>query len=170
MALKNIYLALWGLIAMRKADLLFLSLLRQDARQTLTAISKKTRIPISTLYDKLKHQEQEFIMKHTTIVNFTKLGYNCRAKIMFAAIKEDREKLRSFLSEHGSINSLFKINNGFDFMVEGIFQTVNELEDFVEMIESTFKISEKKIFYIIEDVKRESFLARPELVQNYTGG
>ena len=151
---------------MKRSDMLFLSLLRQDARQTLTAISKKTRIPISTLYDKLRQQEKSLILKHTTLVDFSKLGYNCRAKIMLTTQKEERDKLRGYLKEHHSINSLFKINNGFDFLAEGIFQNVKDLEDFIEKLELDFRISEKKVFYVIEDVKRECFLAKPEHLQS----
>jgi DNA-binding Lrp family transcriptional regulator len=147
---------------MKRSDLIFLSFLRQDARQTLTAISRRTKIPISTLYDKLRQHEKDLILKHTTLIDFSKLGYNCRAKIMLVGQKDERERLRSYLSEHRNINSLYKINNGFDFLAEGIFQNVKELEDFLEQMEASFTINEKKIFYVIEDLKRECFLSRPD--------
>ncbi len=149
---------------LRKTDLLFLTFLRQNARETLTRISKKTGIPISTLYDKLRQQEKSLIMKHTTLIDFTKLGYNSRANIMLSTAKEDRDKLRSYLKEHSSINSLYKVNNGYDFMAEGVFENVKELEDFIEELEEKFNLQEKKVFFIIEDVKRENFLSRPELL------
>lgn len=152
---------------LKKSDLLFLTFLRQDSRQTLTRISKKTRIPISTLYDKLRQHEKNLILKHTTLIDFSQLGYNSRAKIMLSVVKEDRDKLRSFLKEHSCINSLFKINNGYDFLAEGIFENVKELEDFLEMLEEKFKLQDRKVFYIIEDVKRESFMARPELSNQF---
>jgi DNA-binding Lrp family transcriptional regulator len=147
---------------MKNSDLLFLSFLRQDARRTLTDISKKTRIPISTLYDKLKCQEKDLIMKHTTLIDFAKLGFNCRAKILLSTSRDEKDKLKNYLNEHPCINSLFKINNGFDFLAEGIFLNIKELEEFMENIEQKFRISEKKTFYVIEDVKRECFMARPE--------
>jgi DNA-binding Lrp family transcriptional regulator len=103
-------------------------------------------------------------MKHTTLIDFTKLGYNSRANIMLSTAKEDRDKLRSYLKEHSSINSLYKVNNGYDFMAEGIFENVKELEDFIEELEEKFNLQEKKVFFIIEDVKRENFLSRPELL------
>jgi len=150
---------------MKRSDVLFLSFLRQDARQTLTNISRKTRIPISTLYDKLKQQEHTWILKHTTLIDFAKLGYNCRAKIILSVIKEDKERVRNFLKEHASINSLYKINNGYDFMVEGIFENVKLLEAFLDQLDSEFGITEKKVFYVIEDIKRECFLSKPEYLQ-----
>jgi DNA-binding Lrp family transcriptional regulator len=149
---------------MKRSDLLFLTLLRQDARQTLTAMSRKTNIPISTLYDKLKTHEKGVITRHTTLLDFAKLGYNCRAKIMLACTVQDKDKLRQYLKESGCINSLFKINNGFDFMAEGIFESVNALDSFIEGLEKLFTIVEKKVYYVIEDIRRENFLARPEQV------
>ena len=148
----------------RKSDLLFLTFLRQNARQTLTSISKKTKIPISTLYDKLKQHEKTLILKHTTLVDFSKLGYNSRAKIMISSSKEDRDKLRGFLVSYPRINSLFKINNGYDFLAEGVFRNIKELEEFLELLEEKFCIKDKKVFYIIDEVKRESFLSSPETV------
>jgi len=103
-------------------------------------------------------------MKHTTLIDFTKLGYNSRANIMLSTSKEDRDGLRSYLKEHSSINSLYKINNGYDFMAEGVFENIKELEDFMEELEGKFNLQEKKVFFVIEDVKRENFLSRSELM------
>ncbi|KYK26833.1 hypothetical protein AYK26_04575 [Euryarchaeota archaeon SM23-78] len=158
-----------GEYVIKRSDLLFLTHLRQDSRQTLTKISRKTKIPISTLYDKLRQHEQNLILKHTTLIDFNKLGYNSRAKIMLSTAKEDRDKLKSYLKEHQSINSLFKINNGYDFLAEGVFENVKELEDFLEMLEDKFKLKDKKVFYVIEDIKRENFLARPEVMPQVVG-
>lgn len=149
---------------LKKSDLLFLTYLRQDSRQTLTKISRKTKIPISTLYDKLRQHERSLILKHTTLIDFNKLGFNSRAKIMLAIAREDRDKLKSFLKEYQCINSLYKVNNGYDFLAEGVFENVKELEDFLELLETKFRIQDKKVFYVIEDIKREGFLARPGLV------
>lgn len=153
---------------LKKSDILFLTFLRRDARQTLTKISKQTRIPISTLYDKLRQHEKNFVFKHTTLIDFSKLGYNSRAKILLSTLKEERDKLKNFLKEHPSINSLFKINNGYDFLVEGVFENVRELEDFMELLDEKFDLQQKKVFYIIEDLKREEFMANPERIQELT--
>lgn len=142
---------------------LLLRYLRQNARQRLTTISKKTRIPISTLYDKLKAFQNQFIQKHTTLVNFNALGYQCRAVSFLKVDIQERNLLKDALSKHESVNSLYQVNNGFDFMVEGVFRTVKELEDFLESLAHRFSIKSQQNYYIIEDIKREGFLADPEL-------
>ena len=145
----------------KPSDLKLISYLRKNARQTLTNISKKTRIPISTLYDKLKLHEGNIILKHTTLLDFAKLGFNCRANVLLRTDREHREKLGSYLKVHPLINNLYKINNGFDFLAEGIFCHVKDLEDFVDELEKNFPLEEKKTHYIIEDLKREEFMPDP---------
>jgi DNA-binding Lrp family transcriptional regulator len=142
----------------KNSDLKLISHLRKNSRQTLTEISKETRIPISTLYDKLKVHENSVILKHTTLLDFSKLGFNCRANILLKAAREERDKLGSYLKAHPSINNLYKINNGYDFLAEGVFYNVKELEDFMDTLDKTFPIEEKKTHYVIEDLKREEFL------------
>jgi len=142
----------------KNSDLKLIAYLRRNARQTLTEISKKTRIPISTLYDKLKLHEHSVILKHTTLLDFAMLGFNCRANILLKSEREERDKLGSYLKVHPAINNLYKINNGFDFLAEGVFSNVKELEDFVDILEKTFPIAEKKMHYVIEDLKREEFM------------
>lgn len=150
---------------MDEKDIIFLTHLRSNARETLTMISKKTRIPISTLYDRLKAHERDLISKHTTLIDFAKLGYLCKAHIMIKVDIEDRDDIKTFLLCQNSVNSLFKINNGYDFLIEGVFKHVKEMEDFLEILERKFKILERDTYYIIEDIKREAFMSDPELTE-----
>jgi DNA-binding Lrp family transcriptional regulator len=147
-------------------DALFLTHLRKNARETLTIISKRTNIPISTLYDRLKAHEKTIITKHTTLINFTKIGYLCKANIAIKTDIKDRDTIKDFLMTQNAVNSLYKINNGYDFLIEGIFKHIKEMEDFVENIERKFNIKEKNVHYIIEDLKREGFLSEPELTKS----
>ncbi len=139
-------------------DLLLLTNLRQNARETLTRLSKKTNIPISTIYDKLKLYNGDIIKKHTSIIDFAKLGYNARVNVMLRVDKEQRNDIKDFLARRDCINSVFKINNGFDFIVEGIFKDIREVEDFIEIIENKFKIKSKQVYYIVDEIKREGFM------------
>ncbi|MBN2052726.1 hypothetical protein JW756_04450 [Candidatus Woesearchaeota archaeon] len=148
---------------LRQTDLRLIAELRKNARETLTNISKNIKIPISTLYDKLKAHEESVIMKHTTLLDFASLGFSCRANIMLRTGRENREQLGSYLKACAAINNLYKINNGYDFLAEGIFTNVKELEDFLEELETKFELQEKKTHYIVEDLKREEFMSRNAL-------
>lgn len=144
-----------------KKDLIILSHLRNNARQKLTEISKKTGIPVSTVHDRIKVNEKNSINKHTTLIDFTKLGFNTKANIAIKVDRNSKETLQKFLSEHSSTNTLYKINYGFDFLGEFIFKDLNEAHNFVDCIEKNFK-AKTQLMNVIEEIKKEEFLTKPE--------
>lgn len=147
-------------------DLLILSHLRQDARMKLTDMSRATRIPVSTLFDKIRiYADNGLIKKSTSLVRFEGFGYHAKALILFSVSRKDRQKLFELLNTSHSVNSLFKINNGWDFMAEMIFPGVKEVEEFIESIEEKVKLKGRKIFYVIDELKKEEFLANPKRVE-----
>ena len=150
---------------LEKNDLVIMSRLRTDARESLTRMSRKTSIPVTTIHKKVKGFEKNLIKKYVALLDFTNIGYNTRAMIVLRAKKELKDNLKEFLLDNRSVNSVYKINNGFDFMIEVIFKEIGEVEFFVEQIENDFKVDKKEIYYIINEINRESFLSRHEYVK-----
>ena len=146
---------------MKAKDLQLLACLRENARQKITKISRRTKLPVSTIFDKL--HEYKSMVRFTTLLNFSHVGYSAKVHFLLKPAKEDREKLEVYLSENANVNSLFKVNNGYDYLAEGIFRSMSDVEDFLEKIEDGFRIKEKELYYIIDDLKREQFLAKPEV-------
>jgi hypothetical protein len=128
-------------------------------------MSKKIHMPISTIYDRLKMSEGSLIKKHTTIIDFAKIGFYTRANLMLRVSHEEKDSLKEFLMRHHIINSVFQINNGYDFLAEGIFKHIKELEDFMEIVESKFKLEAKQVYYIVDELKRETFLSDRQLIE-----
>lgn len=148
---------------LKEKEFLLIGHLRRNARESLTSISKKTKMPVSTIFDKLRNYENQFIRKHTALVDFAQLGYMVRANVLLKVTMEHRDLVKRYLLGHESVNSLFKVNNGFDFLAELVFHHLNELEEFIELLEQKFKIQDKNVFYIIEDICREEFMSKSEL-------
>lgn len=144
--------------SMRKKDYAILAQVRQDARMKLTIMSKRTGIPVSTIHDRLKVGFDGAITKMVALLDFRMLGYTARATLILKVDRSDRESVRAFLSSSSHVNNLYKINNGFDFMVEVVFRYLQDLEGFVEELEDSFSIKEKQVFYVIEEVVREKFM------------
>jgi DNA-binding Lrp family transcriptional regulator len=148
---------------LNKKEMLIMTLLRINSRESLTTMSRLTKIPVSTIYDKIKMHQDKTIKKHTCILDFAKLGFNSRAALSIKACNSKREELKDYLIKHPNVNTIYKINNGFDFWIECIFKHIKDLEDFVEYIEVKFN-AKKQIFYIIDDIKREAFMTDPEMI------
>ncbi len=147
---------------MQTRDQQIITHLRSNSRLSLTRLSHETGIPISTIFEKLQRNEGQIIKRHTCLIDFAKAGYNTLVKILLKSDLAHKENLREFLIRSTSLNSVFKINNGFDFMVEGIFDNVGEVDNFIEELESRFKVKKIKTFFIVEELKREAFMMGQE--------
>lgn len=140
-----------------KKDILLMTYLRSNARENLTRISRLTSIPVSTIFDKLKEFEKDLIKRHTTLIDFRKIGFDIKVNLLFRIPRSIREEFKEFLLTNENINSVFKVNNGFDFLVEAIFKDMNDMQRFNELLER-FSIEAKQEMFILEDIKREGFL------------
>ncbi len=141
---------------MRKRDMLIISNLRRNARQPLINISRQTRIPVSTLYDKIKRFESTIIKKYTALVDFEKLGFNIRLLILLKI--KDEEKFKQFLFKSKNVNSAFRISNGYDVILDCIFKYIKEMNNTIDQIEEFS--TDKKVFYVSKVEARENFLSK----------
>ena len=140
-----------------KKELLILSQFRQNARENLTTTSKRIHIPISTIYDRLKKYEGTIIRRHTSLLDFSRLGYAIKIHLVLKVGLKDKMSVRKFLHSHPRTTSLFGISNGYDFMAEVILKNFEEVETFMQQLER-FEIVDHHEFYIVSDLKREEFL------------
>jgi DNA-binding Lrp family transcriptional regulator len=154
---------MWRAIQMvDKKDIMILSHLRSNANQPISDISRNTGIPATTVYDRIRSHEKSLIKRYTVLVDFAKLGYLVKTKIAIKAGKPDKEKLLKFLMEHPNVNSLSKIDLGFDYFVEVIFRGHNETHEFLDKLDEMFKIEEKHVFFVVDEIEKEKFLSLKE--------
>jgi len=143
---------------LKEKEMLILSHFRTDARISLTKLSKITKVPVRTIFDKIKeYKKLNIIRKYTSLIDFKKLGYEIGTQILLSAGKDSRESLQKFLVQHPRVNNVFRINNGFDFLIESLFRDMQELDEFMRSLED-FGPMQKKEFFVMEDLKREEFL------------
>ena len=121
-----------------------------------------TSIPVSTIFDKIKFSD--VINKHTTLLNFQELGYHTRANVCVKVSKKDKQSLKEYLQSNSQVNSVFRISSEFDFLFEGIFMNLGEMEDFMDYLEGKFNILDKKVILVIEDLKREEFFTEESVI------
>lgn len=152
---------------MKDKDILILSYFRQDARMKLTDVSRKTNVAISTICDKMKEFDNDLVKKHTAIINFSSIGFPTRAVVILKADREKKGEMTQFLEKHPNVNNMFKINNGYDYMIELVFRNIKDIEEFLEKVETKYRIKEKQVYYIIDDIVREQFMSNPDLISMY---
>ncbi len=137
-------------------DVTVLNQLRKDSRSRLTDLAAQLEIPVTTLYGKMRSWEKNLIKKHTCLIDFTKLGYFKSIYFVLKA-KEKKVELRDFLHSHPQVNSLLRINYGFDFLLECIFRDEKEATQFMEELEEKFH-PEMQMLNVIEELKKEEFM------------
>ncbi|OGM02091.1 hypothetical protein A3K72_00060 [Candidatus Woesearchaeota archaeon RBG_13_36_6] len=144
-----------------KNEMMILASLRKNSRQSLTKVSKETSIPVSTVYDKIKQHENGVIKKFTSILDFPALGFNIRANVL---VKGKKKELRDFLLDSWNVNSVFQLNEGYDFAVDCIFRYMSELKEFMDQLE---KMGVKKeVYYVTDELRREDFLNSAKYLNN----
>lgn len=138
-------------------ELLILSELRKDSRQSLAEISRKTNIPLSTVFDKLVRLKKAVIKKNISLFDFDKAGYNIQVNFIF---KSKDNEIRDFLLNKTNVNSAYIMNKG-DFFAECFFRNMSGLERFKDELNG-FKIEELREHHIIEEIKKEDFFTKQE--------
>lgn len=145
---------------MQRKHWLLTALLRENSRATLKILSKKTGIPASTIFDFLRTQQGGLYKRNVALMDFGLLGFGTKAQVLIRAEKMHRAQLEEFLLKHWNINSLYKVSNGYDYLAEGIFRTMRELESFMQQLADEFH-AKPNAHYVLEDMKQERFLADP---------
>jgi len=139
-------------------DLKLIPYVRDNARINLTTLSRKTGVPVSTIFDRIRKHEGKLITKFTVLLDFAELGFPLSTKILFKVSPEAKQELRAHLCAHNRVNNIFRINNGFDLAIDCVFRDIREAEEFVEALELLFPIQNKQVFHVIEDISREQLL------------
>lgn len=146
-----------------RKDILLCTRLRENARETLTRMSKKTGIPVSTLYDRLQTHTGGLIKGFTSLIDFALLGYDVRAHMLIKVNYYDLEIIRAFLTNAHCANNVQSINGSYDFTAECVFRTLDELERFKKRLHEAGNVERLEVFIIVSDLKRERFLTSKDL-------
>lgn len=140
-------------------DIALLAHLRSGKKRKVTDISRVLNIPATTLYDRLGLLESGLGIKYTALVDFQKLGYMRVVHLCIKAQKENKNRLEQHLLAHKSLNSLVRINHGYDFLAHMVFRDVGELRQFVDDLDARFG-AEIQVFEAIDEIVRERFMSK----------
>ncbi len=145
-------------------DLIILSELRKNARESLTKMSRRTRIPISTLHDRIRTNLNNLIKKNCALIDFSKLGFPIRINLLIKVPSKNKKDIAEFLRNNFHVNTLLRVTNEFDFLAELIFKDIKSAGEFIDGLEEKFEIEAEKKYFIIDELKKEEFLSDKELL------
>ncbi len=151
-----------------KKDKEIIAYLRRDSRMQLTKLSRKTGIPVSTLFERIKSLRTSVITKPTLILKFSELGMGTHVFIMIKTFGNNRNKVIDYLRNNKNTNSLWRINNHFDILAEVVFADLKEFDDFLQKLDENFSIRDIELEYVVEEFKKEDFFSDPNTVKLLT--
>jgi len=103
------------------------------------------------VFDRVNKLERNIITKHTSLVDFKKLGYFIR---VFYGIKaKDKYSFLNFINDHSNVNNLCVCANNHDFFFEILFKNTSKMYDFFETLNE--HCENVDTYHVIEDLKRE---------------
>jgi DNA-binding Lrp family transcriptional regulator len=145
---------------LRQTDLELIKHLRTGRRNKVTEISKSMNIPVTTLYDRLDVLDERFGIHHTALVDFSKIGFKSNVHMGFKVGINDKESFQGFLETHPALNSLYRVNHGYDFLAHLVFKDIDEMKIFLDTANSRFNILSTQVFDVVDEIKKEAFLSR----------
>ncbi|MBN1645501.1 Lrp/AsnC family transcriptional regulator [Candidatus Woesearchaeota archaeon] len=139
----------------KQKDRTILKTLRNNARTSLTDLSNKHGIPVSTVYERVTRSIPDVVHKFTARLDFAELGFNNRVIMVLSSKLNKRENLLKVLETARETNNLVRLAGGSDFYCEAVFRNMKELEDFLDRIHTMIK--SKQVYHVIEDLVIEGF-------------
>lgn len=144
---------------MKTKDYMIVSHLRTNARKPVLEISSAVNICRATVAEKMRQLQASVILKYTALVDFKKLGYPVRLCFSITLNDDDKKIFCRYIQQHPYLNNLYKLKDCSDYFVEMLFPSTVEAESFLCSLEKAFSIIEKQIFFVEQEIVRESFFS-----------
>lgn len=149
---------------MKIKDLLIISYLRQNSRESLVTLSKKTGIPVSTIFEKLKTNFNNFVERSTVLINVKEINLQLHILLFIKVARDQKQEFQQKIRKNIFVNAIYKINNGYDYILEIYLPNMIFLDRFIDDINRNYQILDYKIEFISEIIEREKFLNDPQTI------
>lgn len=139
-------------------DIQIVSQLRENARIPFCDIGRTVKLCRSTVAEKVKAFQFSIIRRYTCLIDFRAVGYTVRLSFLITLAGGDKAVFSRYMQHHPNTNNLYKTRGNGDYLVEMVFQTQQDAEEFLSALQNAFTIHAFHVFFIEQDVLRESFL------------
>jgi len=131
-------------------------MMRTGKRLNISKIARQLEMPTSTVNDAIKRIEKKYMVKRSSLLDYSKLGYNANA-LAAVKIKEGKQDFLDYIKQMKFVNSIYHINSGYDFLIDVVFKDVSKLKFWIEEIKKHFdlKIS---VFHIFGAEEKERWV------------
>jgi Lrp/AsnC family transcriptional regulator, leucine-responsive regulatory protein len=141
-----------------KQDYLILKQLAENARMTTVDIAAKTKIPQTTISNKIKALEKKgIILGYRADIDFTKLGYMNWFMYIYLEDNANLAQIEAWANQHPNVMWLQKIIGMCDIEIEVEVKDRVELEAMLNDLRSRFK-NIRRIVFFSQEYRKLTFL------------
>jgi len=122
---------------LNEKDTQILTVLKDNAKLTTSQISKLTRIPITTIHNRIKKLEKERIIKNYTLnLDYEKLGKPLKAYILVSVTplshkKLSQEDIGKKIKSYENVETVDIVTGATDLLVQVRAENMKELNQFI---------------------------------------
>jgi len=133
--------------------------LQKNAKQSISDIARKTKLPRDVVKYRIKKLEEEKVIRfYHAFLNPSKLGYPLYAYVTFSLFNlelEDEEKFINFLKQHPKIIYVAKFSGKWDFCIGVCAKNYKELDEITRNIRKKYTkiIKEFEVNPVIQEYK-----------------
>jgi Lrp/AsnC family transcriptional regulator, regulator for asnA, asnC and gidA len=142
---------------MKDYEIEIINHLREGVKMNMSEIARKLKIPITTVIDRIKRIEDKYVLKHSVLLDYKKLGYSASALLAVKLNSDEHSEFLDFLKFQKNVNTIMKTNSNYNYLVEIICKDNLDYIKWIEAIKSKYNI-EITPFQILDIEDRERFV------------
>jgi len=134
-----------------------LEVLKENSRLSSGKISKKTGIPATTIFNRIKKMEKEGIIKKYTVdLDYKKIGIGIQAFVFVsqdykAFDREKQEKMLDRIAKEPGIDNVFRISGRYDLLIIFRAKDIDELDEFlIKLQEENYGILKTETMVVLK--------------------
>lgn len=140
-------------------DRLILEQLQKNARQSVSDIARKTKLPRDVVKYRIRRLEENKVIRfYHASLNPSKLGYPLYSYVTFSLYNQspdDEERFIHFLEQHQKIIYVAKYSGKWDFAIGVCARDYKDLDDVIRAIRKKFThvIKDFDVYPVIQEYK-----------------
>ena len=138
-------------------DLAIIGELSKNSRLSEKKVAQKTRIPMTTVHNRIKKLvESGIVRSYSLVLDFEKMGRPITAFVMVkAAAKADQKKLLNYIAGKPAVFEAAMITGEFDVLFKARVENMNELNKLVvQELRKSELISETRTMISYETIEK----------------
>ncbi len=129
----------------------------RNGERNVSNIARKLKMPVSTVSESVRKIRKKYIVKHSSLLDYNKIGYMANFFLTIKINAEHRKEFLDFLKSQNCVNSIYTINSGYNFLVEIVCRDNLDMVNWIEGLKNRFSMDLNQ-FQVLKTEDKEMFV------------